>query len=593
MGKNTQFKLATCLLYFISAFAMGSTLSIKLVTGEVLKKCLLHEQTANYFCEEKGKTIVIGGPPFAPRAFVYDKNDFSDIQVSSIKDGDVEIFKAFQNTQGFPGMEGMYAPNQNIPKFPSERLENSISYKVGNLEKIKFMIDNPMFQGIEYPNNIAAIKGKLLKNLNQKINDYQKDLKAKNIIVHTQNGATLKCERQKTDLSNYDADTIQMMEDNGKEFQCLLFSCNSPEKDYFVIMDNVGNSFVDLISLKSGEYENSDKISYVENSKKDAIIHDYRDQIEGISPYQNPMGIEFELKDESFIPKELQKYKDHMSKVGMPNYEMVLQYSIASCEKKSYDKLKQAHKNFQKKLSEAELIHYITMMYNNEIGFLISPDAIPEIACHHNGTYYKPEAYQKLKEKGEIPSYVKKSITLEKANELFNKAKNMNNIAWNYKTDGCYARAHLMAREFEKEGIDVQKAWIKGDLKVETPERTTSWNFHVAPVLEVEQGDGSAIKYVIDPSIADKPVTVDDWTAIMTKGRVDKTGFPYPLNVTNFNRATLSFTDTNTYMPSEFKTTPNQYGTEEERMSAANQTMLEYKERKDEMFMSIPNYFQQ
>jgi hypothetical protein len=109
----------------------------------------------------------------------------------------------------------------------------------------------------------------------------------------------------------------------------------------------------------------------------------------------------------------------------------------------------------------------------------------------------------------------------------------MDDIAWNYKQDGCYARAHLMARRFEAEGIRVDKAWIKGHLNILDPQNPISWNFHVAPLVYVQMPNGKMEKMVIDPSLFDKPITLDEWDKKMVKGthgESARTAFPFPVN---------------------------------------------------------------
>ncbi len=119
-------------------------------------------------------------------------------------------------------------------------------------------------------------------------------------------------------------------------------------------------------------------------------------------------------------------------------------------------------------------------------------------------------------------------VTPEHAIELFNKMKNQPQIPFDYPADGCYARAHEMSMLLEKEGVITGKAFIEGDLRVETPSSTkgyVEWRYHVAPMLVVKERENSYKIYIIDPSIFDKPVPVEEWQKIQTKhfsGRMEK-----------------------------------------------------------------------
>ena len=165
-----------------------------------------------------------------------------------------------------------------------------------------------------------------------------------------------------------------------------------------------------------------------------------------------------------------------------------------------------------------------------------------------------------------------RTISFEKAQALFDQAKQMKDIAWNYKTDGCYARAHLVARRFEAQGIDVGKAWIAGDLKV--PEENLSWIFHTAPIVYVEDKKGNIERYVIDPSLAKNVVTVNQWSSLMKKGVLGPdtiTSFPFPANAASFERTAIAFSSAKPYL---------QYDpldkTEEQKMTEALSIMKSY-----------------
>jgi hypothetical protein len=101
------------------------------------------------------------------------------------------------------------------------------------------------------------------------------------------------------------------------------------------------------------------------------------------------------------------------------------------------------------------------------------------------------------------------------ARALFDELAARTDIAWNYAPDGCSARAHLMVEAMLKKGVTPGKAWtFRGEglefLWVETPEEPVWWFYHVAPTVPVQTANG-VVDLVFDPSIFDRPVTVEEW----------------------------------------------------------------------------------
>jgi hypothetical protein len=89
-------------------------------------------------------------------------------------------------------------------------------------------------------------------------------------------------------------------------------------------------------------------------------------------------------------------------------------------------------------------------------------------------------------------------------------------IPFTYPDDGCYARAHLMCRQFLQDGVTTEKIWIYGRLRVWTPYNPNCqvlWVYHVAPLVRVTTGAGSQAM-VLDPSLFSEPVTDVAWKQI-------------------------------------------------------------------------------
>lgn len=113
-------------------------------------------------------------------------------------------------------------------------------------------------------------------------------------------------------------------------------------------------------------------------------------------------------------------------------------------------------------------------------------------------------------------------------------------IPFLYPDDGCWARAHEMARLMIAGGFSPRKVWIRGSLQTPTrnnPACYVWWNWHVAPTLCVRRWrlwfpfPWSTERMVIDPSLFTTPVSVAQWKSVQ--------GDP---------AATLTYTDASDYL---------------------------------------------
>lgn len=229
-----------------------------------------------------------------------------------------------------------------------------------------------------------------------------------------------------------------------------------------------------------------------------------------------------------------------------------------------------------KDLEESELVQYLSMTDGKIISLIANANRVSEIGCKYEDMILSPAAWenvrylQNLKLKKE-----EKYLTPTEVQELFIKASKMSDIPFNYKEEGCYARAHLMARRFEKMGIPTEKVWIKGSLTV--PGTDIGWNFHVAPVVSVKNEKGEIKKYVIDPSLTNNAVLLDDWIKKMgkiEKGDVVKTTYPFPSNVKDVQRVVVGISSSDVFLPQY-----DQYMTEEDKMKKTMDALKEMKKR--------------
>jgi uncharacterized Zn-binding protein involved in type VI secretion len=127
------------------------------------------------------------------------------------------------------------------------------------------------------------------------------------------------------------------------------------------------------------------------------------------------------------------------------------------------------------------------------------------------------------------------TLSEKQAQELFDELKSNKDIPFGYASDCCYARAHRMASIMNVKGIKNQKLWcwpLGNDSlnakKVWKPNdiQNIEWKYHVASTVGVVDARGNVKQKVIDPSLFDSPVSIDEWL-----GRMDTTGIGSPRNV--------------------------------------------------------------
>lgn len=99
--------------------------------------------------------------------------------------------------------------------------------------------------------------------------------------------------------------------------------------------------------------------------------------------------------------------------------------------------------------------------------------------------------------------------------EVFRHVAGQPHIPFQYPDDGCWVRAHEVARLLLAAGWRPRKLWMYGRLSAPTvnhPRCKVRWAWHVAPTLRVGAED-----YVLDPALFQEPVTRKEWIEAQTR----------------------------------------------------------------------------
>jgi hypothetical protein len=91
-------------------------------------------------------------------------------------------------------------------------------------------------------------------------------------------------------------------------------------------------------------------------------------------------------------------------------------------------------------------------------------------------------------------------------------------LPFQYKEDGCYARALYMSMELAAQGMESNALFAFARPGTELTVGDITWSYHVAPMLEVGSSAWKNVHMIIDPALSDQPLTQAQW--------VGKMGFP-------------------------------------------------------------------
>lgn len=342
---------------------------------------------------------------------------------------------------------------------------------------------------------------------------------------------------------------------------CPILSCNDDKNgEKRIILNNSTSLFIYLESfaIRNGSLAVSNTPMQGLYDNKGHELISYRDKAEEV--FTPNMLVPAKYKNNPKLFKDLIN----------PNYKSFISSHLKSCDKKTIKLFNDFIDEVQTDLNNFSMLQYIDMAKGILESNYINKDSIPGSACYHRGAYYAPDAYKKSKE---LESMSRKTISQNKAKELFSMLRDREDIAWNYTLDGCYARAHLMAKILEDQEIHVDKAWLRGSLQIPGKSKGMTWGYHVAPLVYVEGENGEVKEMIIDPSVAKGPISPKEWSKKMDVDfdETKQVSYPTPTNTSFYKKTSYSVTNSTPYWPDY-----NEKLSDEDKLQMATQRMLEY-----------------
>ena len=113
----------------------------------------------------------------------------------------------------------------------------------------------------------------------------------------------------------------------------------------------------------------------------------------------------------------------------------------------------------------------------------------------------------------------------------FQTVKAIDYLPFQYKVDGCYARALYMSMELAAKGMESNSVFAFARVGYPLVVGPIHWRYHVAPLLEVGPDAAHLKPMVIDPALSSTPITEMDWVAKMSRPWNDPVSSPNMLIV--------------------------------------------------------------
>lgn len=266
------------------------------------------------------------------------------------------------------------------------------------------------------------------------------------------------------------------------------------------------------------------------------------------------------------VPENLQNNVTAYFTFQDPDFSEYLKEVIAQCPTKFKDDIISLGVQTNEERLAIAFVHLVEKVNGNITSQYINKEFLPAGIRLKGNSYYTHEA---LKDMSKFEPGSVKAISANKAKNLFKKAKAMKNMTWSQPHDGAFARTELMVDMFEKEGVIADKAWASGFLK--SKKIKIPWAYHVAPVVYVESSNGNVDKMIIDPLIADRPVSTLEWLSLMglnSPNSVHNVGFPVPMDANDVGKISFTITNRNAFHPIVVKSM-----SKEERIKEARRTL--------------------
>lgn len=268
------------------------------------------------------------------------------------------------------------------------------------------------------------------------------------------------------------------------------------------------------------------------------------------------------------VPENLQNNVTAYFTFQDPDFSEYLKEVIAQCPTKFKDDIISLGVQTNEERLAIAFVHLVEKVNGNITSQYINKEFLPAGIRLKGNSYYTHEA---LKDMSKFEPGSVKAISANKAKNLFKKAKAMKNMTWSQPHDGAFARTELMVDMFEKEGVIADKAWASGFLK--SKKIKIPWAYHVAPVVYVESSNGNVDKMIIDPLIADRPVSTLEWLSLMglnSPNSVHNVGFPVPMDANDVGKVSFTITNRNAFHPTVVKSFSKEERLEEARRVLVN-----------------------
>jgi hypothetical protein len=127
-------------------------------------------------------------------------------------------------------------------------------------------------------------------------------------------------------------------------------------------------------------------------------------------------------------------------------------------------------------------------------------------------------------------------VSPEQANDIFTALAHANimtnegaaPIPFHYPPDGCYSRAHRMEEMLTEMGYASEKVFALAGRKPLVADTAygrdaegakVTWAWHVAPIIKVRDPQRGVVETVIDPSLYERPITLEQWEGLMGDSR--------------------------------------------------------------------------